>query len=126
MAVQNATPKEVLTFPGIVDATAKPVQEPRALPQENHEENTPSFPCGEQSIIKTLPKACKSPADVPCNTASPSTFCLCQVLFLWLNPISPDVSRDKRKPNKCIFIALTLITSCIGCISGREINGKRK
>ncbi|GAY63461.1 hypothetical protein CUMW_225800 [Citrus unshiu] len=63
-AAKNETPKAVLTFPLIADATAKPVQVPSAFTHECHTEKTPSLPCGVQSSNKTLPKACKSPAEV--------------------------------------------------------------
>ncbi|KAK2969988.1 hypothetical protein RJ640_008328 [Escallonia rubra] len=48
MTVQNVTPKVLLMFAGPAEATAKPTHMPIALTQENHAENMPSFPAGEQ------------------------------------------------------------------------------
>ncbi|KAK2995331.1 hypothetical protein RJ640_001853 [Escallonia rubra] len=79
MAVQNATPKDLLMFAGPAEATAKPAHEPIALTQENHAENMPSFPAGEQSNNKTLPKACNTPVAVLRAAAKSRTFDIMQL-----------------------------------------------
>ncbi|KAK3037667.1 hypothetical protein RJ639_030444 [Escallonia herrerae] len=87
MVVQNATPKHLLMFAGPAEATAKPAHVPIALTQENHAENMPSFPAGEQSNNKTLLKACNTPVAVLWTAAKSRTLYFCQTA----DPAAGDV-----------------------------------